>query len=332
MMEKRTISQTGLTISKLGLGCMGMSEFYGTPNEAECIETLEKAIELGITHFDTADMYGYGDNEKLIAKILNRYRADIIIATKFGIVRDKLNPVVRRIDNSPEYIRSACEASLQRLKMDYIDLYYVHRVNVNTPIEETIAVLSELVNEGKIRYIGLSEASADIIRLAHKVHPITAIQSEYSIWTRTPEKEVIPICEELGIGFVAYSPLGRGFLTGKLKEAASLDEKDFRRSLPRFQEGNFQHNLIIVETLEKIANQKKCTVAQLALAWVLAQSDHITAIPGTKRRQYLEENIGAVTIKLNKAELTMLNKLIPPEVVHGKRYTQEMMKAFNIND
>lgn len=331
-MLKRTISQTGLTVSKLGLGCMGMSEFYGTSNEAECRATLEKAIELGINHFDTADMYGHGDNERLIGQVLNRYRDQIVIATKFGIVRDPLNPIVRGIDNSPEYIRSACEASLKRLQMDYIDLYYVHRINANTPIEETMATLASLVKEGKIKYIGLSEASSETIRLAHQVHPLSAIQSEYSLWTRTPEKEVLPVCEELGIGFVAYSPLGRGFLTGKIKDIESLEEQDFRRHLPRFQEGNFEHNLLIVNTLEQLAAKKNYSVAQLALAWVLAQSPHLAAIPGTKRRSYLEENVGAANIPLSKDELSLLNQLIPPDVVHGKRYTQEMMKVFNMND
>ncbi len=331
-MQKRTISDTGLTVSDIGLGCMGMSEFYGTANEAECVETLEKAIELGINHFDTADMYGFGDNERLVGRVLKPFREQVIIATKFGIIRDKENTISRGVDGSAEYVKWACEQSLSRLGMDYIDLYYLHRIDPKTPIEETIQAMAELVQEGKIKYIGLSEASAEVIRLAHKVHPVTAIQSEYSLWARAPEKEIIPLCEELGIGFVAYSPLGRGFLSGKIKDVNDLEQKDFRRNLPRFQEGNFQHNLLIVEKLEKIAAEKKYSVAQLALAWVIHQSPRITAIPGTKRCKYLEENIGAVNIKFTQKEIDSLNRLIPPDFAHGHRYAKDMMKLFNMDD
>lgn len=331
-MQKRTISSTGLTVSDIGLGCMGMSEFYGTPNESECIETLERAIDLGINHFDTADMYGYGDNERLIGRILKPFREKVIIATKFGIIREKENPISRGLNGSPDYVKWACEQSLMRLGIDYIDLYYLHRVDPKTPIEDTVQAMAELVKEGKVKYIGLSEASAEVIRLAHKVHPITAIQSEFSLWTRAPEKEIIPLCEELGIGFVAYSPLGRGFLSGKIKDVNDLEQKDFRRNLPRFQEGNFQHNLLIVEKLEKIASKKNYSVAQIALAWVIHQSSRITAIPGTKRSKYLEENVGAVNVQFTKKEINSLNKLVPPDFAHGHRYAKEIMKQFNMDD
>jgi len=326
----KKISQTGLTVSAIGLGCMGMSEFYGTADEPECIATLEEAVELGITHFDTADMYGFGDNERLIGRVLKPFRDKIIIATKFGIVRDKNQTIARGVNGSPEYVKAACASSLERLGMDYIDLYYLHRMDPRVPIEETIQAMAELVKEGKVRYIGLSEADAETIRLAHQIHPISAIQSEYSLWARGPEKEILPLCQELGIGFVAYSPLGRGFLTGKITDVNALEKDDFRRTLPRFQEGNLHHNLLIVDTLEKIAKPKNKSIAQLSLAWVLAQAPFITAIPGTKHRKYLTENMGALTIDLTPEELDTLNKLIPPGFAHGERYAKEVMRAFNL--
>jgi len=331
-MHQKKISRTGLVLSEIGLGCMGMSEFYGTVDEAECAATLEEAVRFGITHFDTADIYGSGDNERLIGRVLRPFRDQVIIASKFGIVRDPITSVIKGVDGSPSYVKQSCEHSLERLGTDYIDLYYLHRSDPHTPIEDTIQAMADLVKEGKVKYIGLSEASAEDIRLAHQVHPITAIQSEYSLWARGPEKEILPLCEELGIGFVAYSPLGRGFLTGKLKNINSLEANDLRRNLPRFQEGNFQHNLLIVETLEKIAKKKQRSIAQIALAWVISQSPHITAIPGTKRRTFLEENVQAVAVKLTQEEIKSLNQLVLPESVRGSRYTQEMMKQFNMNE
>jgi len=324
-MLKKTISKTGLNVSELGLGCMGMSEFYGPIDDEEAILTLERAVELGITHFDTADIYGMGKNEVLVGKHLKKYRDQLIIASKFGIIRDLSDPTRRGISGKPEYVKLCCEASLRRLGMDTIDLYYAHRVDPTVPIEETMGALSDLAKQGKIRFIGLSEATPEVIRKAHRVHPLTAIQSEFSLWSRGPEKEVIPLCKELGIGFVAYSPMGRGFLTGKLRKTEQLASNDYRRFSPRFQEENLTENLKLVEKLEAMAKEHNCTPAQLCLAWVLAQGNHVTAIPGTKRRKYLEENCGAVQLKLTADNLEQLDREFPKGIAKGDRYPVAQM-------
>ncbi len=319
-----------LKVSSLGLGCMGMSEFYGTTNHAESIQTIRKAYDDGITFFDTADVYGFGENERLIAEALGHVRDKVVIATKCGIVRDKTNPMVRGVNGKPDYIKKACEESLQRLGTSYIDLFYLHRVDPATPIEESMTAMAELVKEGKIRHIGLSEVDAATIRKAHAIHPITAIQTEYSLWSRGPENDVIPTCRELNIGFVPYSPLGRGFLTGKIKSVGLFEQTDVRRYLPRFEEGNFKSNLEIVTGIEEMAKRKNCTPAQLALAWVLAQGNDIVPIPGTKRIQYLEENIASTNVKLDESDLEFFNNIAPVNIAKGERYAEATMKAFNL--
>jgi len=325
-MNFRALGKNGPRVSAVGLGCMGMSDFYGGRDEAESLATLHHALDQGVTFLDTADMYGPHHNEELIGKVLATRRAEVFLATKFGIVRDPVNGQIRGINGRPEYVRAACDASLSRLGIDVIDLYYQHRVDPATPIEETVGAMAELVLAGKVRYLGLSEAGSVTLRKAHAVHPITALQTEYSLWTRDPELDVLATCRELGIGFVAYSPLGRGFLTGQLKRYEDFAPDDYRRMSPRFQGENFARNLAIVDRLKEFAARKGCTPAQLALAWVLAQGEDIVPIPGTKRRRYLDENLGALSVQLTRAELDAINAVFPPDAAAGLRYPAAMME------
>ncbi len=315
-MKKRKLGRQGLVVSELGLGCMGMSQFYGPRDDVESTATLERAIELGIDFFDTADIYGVGHNEELVGKVLCKHRNRVIIATKFG--NQALPDGKRTINGRPEYVRAACDASLKRLGVDHIDLYYQHRVDKKVPIEETVGAMAELVREGKVRYLGLSEASAKTIRRAHATHPISALQSEYSLWTRDYEDEVIPTLRELGIGFVPFSPLGRGLLSGALKDLAA---DDMRKTIsPRFEGENLDRNLTVVARLKEIAAQKGITASQLALAWVLAQGDDIVPIPGTKRRKYLEENVAAAEVRLSASDLARIEEVAPRGFAAGDRY------------
>jgi aryl-alcohol dehydrogenase-like predicted oxidoreductase len=328
--KTRRLGSQGLQTSALGLGCMGMSEFYGPSSEKESIATIHRALELGVTMLDTADMYGPFKNEELVGRAIKGKRDQVVLATKFGNVRDAKDPTKRSINGKPEYVRQACEASLKRLAVDSIDLYYQHRVDKNTPIEDTVGAMADLVREGKVRYIGLSEASIATIRRAHAVHPISAVQTEYSLWTRDPEDGLLDALRMLGIGFVAYSPLGRGFLTGQIKRVEDLAVDDFRRQNPRFQGANFQKNLELVAKVEEIAKEQECTPAQLALAWVLAQGDDIVPIPGTRHPARVEENVGASKIVLSENDLRRIDLVAPKGAAAGERYAEGGMQTVNL--
>ncbi len=328
-MTQKPLGSQGLTASELGLGCMGMSDFYGQRNDEHSIQTIHRAFELGITFLDTADMYGPFTNEILVGKAIKGHRDKVTLATKFGIVRYADDPHRRGVNGKPEYVQSSCEASLKRLDVDVIDLYYLHRKDPDTPIEDTVGAMAKLVQQGKVKGIGLSEVSAETLRKAHAVHPITALQTEYSLWSREPEDELLNVCKELGIAFVAYSPLGRGFLTGRFKKFEDFEQDDYRRNSPRFQGENFQKNLDLVKKVEEIAAKKNCTTSQLALAWVMAQGDYIFPIPGTKHIKYLEENAAAVNVHLSKEDLEEIDEVFPKNAAAGLRYPETAMGSVN---
>jgi aryl-alcohol dehydrogenase-like predicted oxidoreductase len=328
-MEYRRLGHSPVEVSAIGLGCMGMSEFYGPRDDEQSIRTIHRALDLGISFLDTADVYGMGHNEELVGHAIRNRRDEVVLATKFGNVRDAQGNWVD-ISGRPEYVRQACEGSLKRLGVDVIDLYYQHRVDANVPIEETVGAMAELVKQGKVRLLGLSEAAPETIRRAHKVHPLSALQTEYSLWTRDPEAEVLPTCRELGITFVAYSPLGRGFLAGTVKNTEQLPENDYRRNNPRFQGDHFRQNLALEQRIEQIARERSCTPAQLALAWLLAQGDDVVPIPGTKREQYLVQNAAAVQLKLTPDELARIDQAVPRGAAAGDRYTEPAMRRVNL--
>ena len=328
-MRERRLGTGGPEVSAIGLGCMGMSEFYGSTDEQESIATINHALDRGVCFLDTADMYGSGRNEELVGRAIRERRADVFLATKFGNVRGP-NGEFMGVRGDPEYVAQACDASLQRLGVDVIDLYYQHRVDVNVPIEETVGAMAQLVDEGKVRFLGLSEAAPETIRRAHAVHPITAVQTELSLWSRDAEAGVLPTVRELGIGYVAYSPLGRGFLTGQITSPEDFPEDDFRRFHPRFTGDNFRRNIALVHEVEAMAGEKGCTTAQLALAWVLAQGEDVVPIPGTKRRKYLDENIAALEVKLSDEDLQRLDRILPPGAAAGERYHERGMASVNL--
>ena len=327
-MNTRELGESGLTVSALGLGCMGMSDFYGAHDESESLDTLARAIELGVNFWDTSDMYGPHTNEMLVGRALAGVRDQVVVATKFGILRNGKGEFIG-INGRPEYVREACDASLQRLGVEYIDLFYQHRVDPQTPIEDTVGAMARLVEAGKVRHLGLSEASAETLRRASSVHPIAALQTEYSLWSRDLEAEILPACRELGIGLVAYSPLGRGFLSGKIRSIEDLEEGDWRRHNPRFQGDNFAHNLKLVDKVHSVAAQKGCTPAQLALAWLLARGDDVVPIPGTRSRQRLAENAAAAEIRLSDEELAEIDAAMPPSAVAGTRYPEAAMATLD---